>query len=111
MSKPKRSQARKGAPTDQPKTEEDKALGGSKSNPPVHCARPLEVSAEGQVTKGAATEGAPYATVAAPADPRQAFLDQTAIALHARGYPERQLWAQAEKLWASREAYLKAGSK
>lgn len=42
---------------------------------------------------------------------RQAFIDQTAIAMFARGFPLANLWTHCEKLWASREAHLKAGSK
>jgi hypothetical protein len=37
---------------------------------------------------------------------RQLFIDQVGIALFARGFPMRDLWAQAEKLWASREQHI-----
>lgn len=57
-------------------------------------------------------EGATVVDAAAPADlTRQVFLDLTAMQLFARGYPTLRVWAQAEILWASREAFLKAGSK
>lgn len=46
-----------------------------------------------------------------PAVERQAFLDATAVAMFARGFPTRDIWSHCEKLWASREAYMKAGSK
>lgn len=49
----------------------------------------------------------------APTDPavdteRQAFVDLTAIALFARGWPDKNVYTQAEKLWALRGAHLAA---
>jgi hypothetical protein len=37
---------------------------------------------------------------------RQAFIDQCAIALYARGYPQKQLYAHAARLWEIRAEWL-----
>ena len=40
------------------------------------------------------------------ADERRAFVDATVIQLFARGWPEKGLFPQAERLWALRQAHI-----
>lgn len=37
---------------------------------------------------------------------RQSFLDATAVALYANGWPLKSVWQQAERLWETRKAQL-----